>query len=383
VKQILSLIICLILGLQGVTDTHVDGIDQLVFTSRLYSTDDVSSWAMYRYDSIGNETVTLHQSENQILFKLSSKGIVAFSEVSFPSTGSPEIYLLDINDLTKPVINLSQQINLDGYPLGWGSGGQYLALSVPTENEGSLLYIWDGENVINITPEDLSGTPVGYDVAWSSDGRLAFTVWFGFSSDSPPPEIYLWDGFSTVNISKNPSREDRYIAWSPDNQLAYLSSLDGGYRIVIWDDNTTTMSNIVQYQSAPSWTPTGDIAFGLQTPEDTHTQIYLWDGEQTLNISNNPSAHNGGITWANNGQWAFVTYFSSEQMIYVRDENNQTLLAVNGQYTPAWGDMGYLAFCSAGWKLSIWNGTKVIEIERATEIQAQWQSGQSTFCSSG
>ena len=150
---------------------------------------------------------------------------------------------------------------------------------------------------------------------------------------------------------------------------------------------TNVAPQLTAYYSSPEWTNKGLLTFGKQTAQDTHAQIYLWDGKTATNISQNPTMHNGGQTWSTDGRWAFATYYSPAQLVYVRDADNKTILTVEGQY-PAWSSTGYLTFCTfnssdAEWMLSIWDGKQVSRIAQAGEIFAQWQNGARNVCSSG
>jgi Tol biopolymer transport system component len=126
--------------------------------------------------------------------------------------------------------------------------------------------------------------------------------------------------------------------------------------------------------------------FTSQAPQDTHAQIYVWDGKTATNMSQNPDHHNGSPRWRSDGYWAFSTFFSSEQKVYVRDADNQTVLAADGQSPHTWSSDGDLIFCrnsSAGWDLMLWDGEEIIQVTQGGEILAQWMNGGSVVCSSG
>jgi hypothetical protein len=128
--------------------------------------------------------------------------------------------------------------------------------------------------------------------------------------------------------------------------------------------------------------------------QDSHIQIYLWDGNSVTNISQNPNANNGDATWSSDGKWAFATFFTVEQqLLYVRDANNQTILTVDGGFqpgakAPAWSSGGYLSFCSVdrnGKILNVWDGLHIRKIAQGREIFAQWSwsSSAKTTCWNG
>jgi Tol biopolymer transport system component len=293
--------------------------------------------------------------------------------------------------------------------LTWSPDGSYLAY-VSTQANGATLFIWNGESNIPIhhSSESIS------DMAWSHDGRLAFTVFLKkevFPYEDDTAEIFIWDGKTTTSLSQNPTGDDRSPAWNKDGQLAFLSERDGDYDIFIWDGTSkvndvadvNTFINVAphltSYFSHPVWTNSGSLSFG-----GLDAQIYAWNEQNVTNVSLNPDFHNGGQSWRSDGYWAFITYFSSEQLVYIRDEKNKTILATEGQYAPAWSENGYLMFCNSasrrkwifsmshlprtytehsGWVLSMWTGRKIIDIAQGSEIEAAWPNGENIFCSSG
>ncbi|MDX2141665.1 MAG: hypothetical protein SF123_26495 [Chloroflexota bacterium] len=51
------------------------------------------------------------------------------------------------------------------------------------------------------------------------------------------------------------------------------------------------------------------------------------------------------MRWSHDGYWAFVTFFSPEQLVFIRDPANNTLYKGEGQCTPAWSLTEELVFC--------------------------------------
>ena len=184
----------------------------------------------------------------------------------------------------------------------------------------------------------------------------------------------------------------------PDGQIAFLSTWNDEYDIFVWDgvsvangspdrsSFTNIAPDLTQYYGNPTWTNTGFLAFIATPPQERHTQIFVWDGQTAINISQNPGLHNGTPRWSNNGNWAFATFFSPQQLLYVRNAENDSLLTVEGSYSPAWSENGNLVFCQRrrlGWVLSLWDGQQIIELAEGYQIRAQWQSGSGVVCSSG
>jgi WD40 repeat protein len=375
-------------GLQNIPEPSVD---RLVYTVFNYD-DGTTSLMLYEPDK-GKSTPILVDVDFRD-FSFSVDGRLAFSS---GKEGNGEIYVIDIQTENSQPISLTQNPATYGHPLAWSPDGHYLAFESFQSGGVREICVWDGEQTIVVTPEDMPGTANSYRAYWSNDGRLVFEVFYGYSSDDIPSEIYLWDGHKTVSLSQNPTGEDRYPAWSADGQVAFLSDWNGDYDVFVWDGvsvkngipNRDTFTNVAPdltaYYSRPAWTNTGLLSFGATPPQEHYSQIFVWDGQTATNISDNPGLHNGSQRWHDNGDWAFATFFSSQQLMYVRDKENQPLLTVEG-YSSVWNSDGYLIFChygQMGWILSLWDRQRVIEIVRGYEIRAQWQSGSRMICSSG
>lgn len=364
--------------------------DLLAYTTSRYG----SKTPLMLYDPRYHRSVPLFADMETPLFDLSADGRIAFTSTR---DGNAEVYIWDTHQVNSAPINISQQPKRNDYFLSWSRDGHDLAfLSYQESGKETLIYIWDGRKLIDITPGEVGDNPESYrEASWSADGRLAFTVGYGSTSGDQPSEIYLWDGSRTVNLSQDPTREDRSPTWSADGRLAFVSVQGEAYRILLWDgvsfkngapdrDSFTNVApELVAYYSLPTWTNTGSLAFESAGVGGIYSQIYTWDTGKTTDISQNPGLHNTSARWSSDGRWAFTTVFSSLQLIYVRDADDHPLLTTKGQYTPAWSSDGDLAFCRPGWILSLWDGSEIRPITEGYVINAQWQSGSRVFCSSG
>jgi Tol biopolymer transport system component len=397
------------------------------------------------YDPVTATKRSVISNKNSIWFNFGVDGRLAYT---WKPDGKSKIYILDTTT-NNPTFEFSPNLGADNYPNGWSPDGYYLAYSSFWDDKKSVLgiwngktsiditpsdlasvshaywtswspdgrylafapdpldthhwiYIWDGHSSVNITPENLERIPANISFSWSTDDRLAFTFQYdtyvnGVRVDGDPGEIYYWDGKSTFNLSQNPSGNDYGVTWDTDGRLAFLSERKDSFHIFVWDGITTkngipdkstfaeVAPGIIDYYSFPIWTNNGQLAFKTQSSQDTHVQIYLWDGSKATNISQNPSFHNGNPRWNKDGLWAFATFYSPQQLIYVRNTKNEPLLTISGQ-SPIWNSIGYLTFCSrtdTGWALSIWDKQQTIIIDQGGEIGARWQSGSWLGCSSG
>lgn len=346
---------------------------------------------LFFYDPINN----LHK---QILagwdieeFSLSKNYRLAFSSLK---DGHSAIYILDYPFIENTPTEIALDIPAENIPISWSPDGHYLLFDSVQANSNKLS-VWDGKSVSDIYEyhEQVGG------VTWSPNGQVAFTDFYTFvlPYDGDKSEIFIWDGETTASASQNPTGHDRYPTWSKDGRLAFLSEQNEEYDIFVWDGisknngapNTKTYINIApeltHYFSSPTWTNTNTIAFSAGFEFDEHVQIYEWKGQSAKNISQNPLFHNGGQTWKYDGYWAFATFFSSEQNLYIKDNQNQTVLETKGQY-PAWSQSGLLVFCvpeHPEWTLSIWNGKNIVEIAHGDFISAKWNNGEYAYCSNG
>jgi Tol biopolymer transport system component len=324
---------------------------------------------------------------------LSGKNRLAFTS---SREGKSNIYILDYPFTNNTPINITSETSAEYNLFSWSPDGHYLAFESVRGDEKTL-YIWDGRNTVEI---HRYREAIG-EITWSLDGRLAFTEFytFTFPYSGDATEIFIWDGNSTTSVSQNPTGGDRQPAWSKDGKLAFLSERDGKYEIFTWDGVSKNKSvpiidlhkNTAQvsYYSSPTWTNSGSLTFCATESADEHhfVQIFEWNGRATTNISQNPNMHSCGQTWRSDGYWSFVTFFSGEQLVYVRNNTNQTILKTKGQYAPTWGPNGLLTFCtpdiSNDWILSMWDGDSVLEITRGYFILAMWNNGEYVFCSHG
>ena len=352
-----------------VVDNYPPGQGQLVF-----------------YDPDTEQHIPILPEFEIFAISISTNNRLAFSS---SAQGDSNIYVVDYPFINNTPVNITQESTWSDYPIAWSADGKYLALQSVEGLEGRL-QIWDGKKLSEI----YQFKNFISEVTWGPDYQLAFTQ---FASNGDPSEIFIWDGSQVVSVSQNPGGVDRFPNWNEKGQLAFLSERGGEYDIFVWDglskkagipDVRSFMNvapDLTGYMSQPEWNHANTLTFTGNAPSES-VQIYEWDAQRTHNISQNPEFHNGGQKWRSDGYWSFTTFFSSEQLLYIRDEENQTVLSTNGQYPSAWSQRGYLMFCSkapSGWTLSMWNGKSVIEVISGSIITAEWQNGTGVSCTSG
>jgi hypothetical protein len=153
--------------------------------------------------------------------------------------------------------------------VGAATPGAMLAF---TSLDGSL-QVLDVRHGLQIQISAFGAYPV-----WSADGWLAFMPNSGINN-----EIYVWNGLTTTNISRN-QFSDQSPTWSSDGRLAFISNRDGNSEIYVWDG--TTLVNVSQNRTndhAPDWNTDGQLAF--TSDRDGNSEIYIWDGMVLTNFS--------------------------------------------------------------------------------------------------
>ncbi|WP_420631170.1 hypothetical protein [Candidatus Leptofilum sp.] len=321
-----------------------------------------------------------------------------------------EIYIMNSPFPDSIPENIASDITTH-YRMVWSPDGRFLAYT-PLQVGETSLWIWDG-----VRSYQIAHSPAGIgDISWSPDGKLAFVVFdtSSYRDEGDPSEAFIWDGETVVNLSQNPTGEDRFPTWNVDGRLAFISEREEIYDVFIWDGismmngvpDVSTFKNIApyltDYNSTPAWTNSGSITFsGSDISDNGFVQIYEWDGVNAVNLSQNPNSHNGGQRWRNDGHWSFHTYWSSEQLVYIRDETNETQLTLEG-YGARWSESGYFILCQRtlsgthwrfqewkipelireyeGWTLLMGNGSKIIEVAQGDSIHATWSNGEAASC---
>ena len=201
----------------------------------------------------------------------------------------------------------------------------------------------DGNNQIRLT----NNSYVDRSPRWSPDGRkIAFT-----SDRNGNMEIYVMnaDGGNVINLTNNPAR-DEYPAWSPDGRKIVFSSVrerGSGIYIMNIDGSNQVRLNEVHPGSIdvdPTWSPDGRkilFASGLRE-SGAYDEIFLIDstnGDNEINISNNPDCSNQYPEWSPDGR---KIAFRSCGEIYVMnaDGTNQRKLTNSLTLSPEWSPDG-------------------------------------------
>ncbi len=375
-----------------------------------YVSEDNQLILYYPYDR--TETSLLQNVSN---FVLGQDGRIAFTRVD---ENYHALYVFDPSMPTNDPIDVSQNLETIYYPLGWSPDGRYLAFasfgatgtysdsiwiyqeSYRAASSDQTLYVWDGEQVINVMPETALGAARGFHVDWSYDGRLVFNIEYGSSNLDIPPETYIWDGRTTINLSQNPQGVDRVGRWSRDGQLMFATWRDDVVGIYVWDgislkDGAPDVDTFVRLPDElelfdPTWMDDGSVAFTTRTTSDTK-EIVVWDLESQAIIRRiRVSSDNQYSSLTSDGLMILSSHLASgipSVYLDVEDTSGNILLSVHtGEYS--WSSGGYLAYCGIEDRysrlLSIWDGRETWVIARVSYRPVQWQNVGDTFsCNNG
>jgi hypothetical protein len=314
------------------------------------------------------------------------------------------LYVFDPSTPTLAPINVSLNSAAHNDPISWSPDGRYLAFSSYQDERDQFLYVWDGETTINIMPTNGLAAANRFYIDWSSDGRLAFTVYHVWSDSDILDEIYLWDGSITSNLSQNPKGWDGDASWSKNGQLMFFSRLNDENSIYMWDgvsfkDSFPDRSTFIRV--APEWEPKhhrwtddGLIAFTVYTkPYFLRAKaIVLWDMESKTVVKQFSVSSDNQFSRLEEGDQVILSsqLASGLPSVYLDVENTkgQILFSTHtGEYS--WSPDGYLAYCKWGnedrkWTLSLWSAEGAWDITEISYKPVQWQQGLDTFsCNNG
>lgn len=218
-----------------------------------------------------------------------------------------------------------------------GNGDRHDKLAYISQDDQLILYD-PVERIENALLDNVSGFVL------SRDGRVAFTK----LDDN---DLYVFDTTQPdndpINISQTHDVFEYPLAWSPNGRyLAFGSFTESsgyppniwiyqgsytsdseGLSLYVWDGET----NINAMPDQPldrvdnarvDWSHNGQLAFTLEhswSEDDVPAEIYLWDGHNTTNISQNPNGYDGGAQWSNDGKLLFGSHRGNEEGVFVWD----------------------------------------------------------------
>lgn len=273
--------------------------------------------------------------------------------------------------------------------LKWSPDGQYLAF-LESEPDIARLYVWNGEIVIPVNlPEAHAQVE---SMVWSYDNRLAFTLrplgeYMGRPHTS---EAYLWDGQRIQNISRRLDRNETLGSWSRNGHLVYFSQGLDDREVMIWDgSNTIRVFGDLTVTSWLKWNSANELTVSGSETNIAPLQIYRWDGQHAVRMSQNTYTGYTYQTWNTDGRWAFSVIDPAVNnkpvLIEVRDSNNQILASFKGNSHPIWSTFGTLIFCQQQhleWRLMSWDGQRTTQVTEYGIVSAMLLNGETLICES-
>jgi WD40 repeat protein len=354
-----------------------------------------------------NHQLMLHdpqdRTEMKLLDNVSEFVIGQDGRVAYTQPNDSNLYLFDPSTPALDPVNVSPNVGMNSYPLAWSPDGRYLAFGSYQDSENLTLYVWDGENVTNIMPDGGLDKSDEFYVDWSQDGRLVFTIHHGWQETATPPEIYVWDGITTKNLSQNPQGWDSRAHWSRSGKLMFGSQRGEEYGVYVWDgvsfknsvpDSTSFIQVAPQIElHYPIWTDDDRVGFTTDAEFSPlgRKEIILWDMGNGKIFKQIPVSSGNAWSWlAEGGQAILSSHLASGiPSVYLDVESTEgEILFSNHVGEFAWSESGYLAYCGIeGGKsqiLSIWNGQETWVVARVRYKPVQWQNGRDNFsCNNG
>ena len=204
-------------------------------------------------------------------------------------------------------------------------------------NNGVRTYFWDGINSHNIAPEIWGNRSELYD------GKIVMAG--PKNGSSTDRGLYIWDGLVVKKLvdlqhTYYPTLYENTVSWIDVGKLFYY---DGEKIITVYEGRFDNKISLFD----------GQIAFSAHDGNDY--EIYLWDGNKILQITDNevddkkPSLYNGEIAWEailGETEWSREIFFWDGKCIHQVTDN-----LIPDQYPSLYE--GNIAWNSG----SAWNGT--------------------------
>ena len=233
----------------------------------------------------------------------------------------------------------------------------------------------------NINAEVIGG--LKQDDAYESDGFiwLGKEVWFvvtAYEGSTGEPGFVLQ---SDVTVTPNcpPFSWPGIIAPTPEELrnaplLAYVSDRSGDYEMYLWDGEQSVNINLSTETQIndPVWNQYGGLAWFAYPLDGGSGDIYIWNGQQTINLDQllgEDLAPSGLAAWSVDGRLAWAGGPSQEKEIYVWDGQHIVNISQNParDVQPAWSVDGRLAWVSddnGRSEIYVWDSEQVMNISQ-------------------
>ena len=222
----------------------------------------------------------------------------------------------------------------------------------------------------------------------SSNNHLAFST-----SSEDKSKIYVLDYPFNENtpteITFFANAKISSISWSPNGHYLLFDSAQGeSKKLRLWDGkNLSTIYNHHGKIGEITWSNNGTLAFteyfiNDPSPKNDPSEVYIWDGNAIVSVSQNPSGEDRFPAWSKDGQLAFLSNRDGEYDIFVWDGKSivndtpdiNTFLNIASDLTqyyskPVWTNSDMLTFSAKSvWDLYVqiykWDGQSVRNISK-------------------
>ncbi len=243
-----------------------------VGNSRLYVWDGESTRSLHSLEFDIDSGSVFWSVDNQLAFSLRLQGLR--EEQPWPN----DIYLWDGHQ----TINLSQTPDREERVISWSRGGHLAYTSRVTHSDSPVVVmVWDGINFIQISPDFVNL----YWIGWNNDNEMTLSGVRQLSDTQM--QMYRWDGEQVINITPNPGEKYIYQIWSPDGRWAVGLIHDRA----IWADELEMRDAnnhlLLKMPSPryPIWTEGGSLLFCQIQPQGWVLQ--QWDGKNVRPVTQN------------------------------------------------------------------------------------------------
>ncbi|MCA0455832.1 MAG: hypothetical protein LCI00_17785 [Chloroflexi bacterium] len=183
-----------------------------------------------------------------------------------------------------------------------------LAYTTTVDGNTQLMLYDTATEQTRIVVENISG------FEFHSSGKVAYTV-----TTQNPSALYVLDALAPnatpISISQSTTGQYMVWNWSRDGKyLAYEVRTDQDYSIFIWDGESSveiSQEPVSRFGSTywyeTSWSQDNKLAFTVADSTSGNTEIFVWDGTKIFNVSQNQLRRNSSPHWSADGRLAFLS----------------------------------------------------------------------------
>lgn len=240
--------------------------------------------------------------------------------------------------------------------------------------DGVELYIMNVQTRASL-PIKIDQAEANYKLdSWTTDGRLLFL--------SPYPKqgrlmgLYIWNGEEVLTLARG--WDIRLNGWTPDERLVIFRDSHGA--LYVWDG--LQVLNLTENLGAGSavnavWHESGKLVFVFSSDRP---RIYIWDQDTQIDITPNNEPYDYSrfvVNWSEDGRLAFswldeIYVWDGEATIKISHESESSKITSSGQTADAiwplmeWSEDGRLAFSLLN-TVYVWDGDTTINVMQMVE----------------